>query len=280
MIIDTLVEDIYSVMENGTEVSDEVALNFGRLLSNIIKDRVEKPNKEPYLRMSNIGTSCDRKLWGMINTPDAFEKLDGATRLKFLIGDIHEAVLLFLAEVSGHKVEGRQDEVNLYGIPGSRDAIIDGNVVDVKSASPYSFKKFVGGLHPSDDAFGYISQLSGYLEAANSDDKVHDKETAYFLVSDKVSGELTLSPLHKDVDKDWRLFVASKQMMVEQAEWPERGYEDVPEGKSGNRKLGTQCSYCGLKSSCWNGLRGFAYANGPMYLTTVVREPNVFEFKV
>lgn len=278
--IDTLVEDIYAVLENGTDVSEEAAQEFGRLLANIIVERISKPNKEPQLRMSNIGTSCDRKLWGMINTPDDFEKLDGPTRIKFLIGDIHEAALLFLAEAAGHKVEGRQDDVNLYGIPGHRDAIIDGVLVDAKSASPYSFKKFIGGLRPENDAFGYIPQLSGYLEAAKSDPKVLDKEVAYFLVSDKVSGDLTLSPLKVDTNYDWRLFVASKQMMVEQAEWPERGYDAVPEGASGNKKLGVNCSYCGLKSKCWPNLRGFAYSNGPVFLTEVVKEPKVFEFKV
>ena len=65
--------------------------------------------------------------------------------------------------------------------------------------------------------------------------------------------------------------------VVETEEPPERCYEDVADGASGNRKLATGCSYCRHKFRCWPELRGFAYANGPRYLTVVKKEPNVPE---
>ena len=58
------------------------------------------------------------------------------------------------------------------------------------------------------------------------------------------------------------------------------GYSAELEGKSGNEKLGFECSYCPYKAECWPGVRGFAYSYGPVFLTKVVRTPSVPEFKV
>ena len=44
------------------------------------------------------------------------------------------------------------------------DSKIDGEVVDVKTASSYSFKKFEQGTLNEDDPFGYVTQLTGYEE--------------------------------------------------------------------------------------------------------------------
>ena len=57
---------------------------------------------------------------------------------------------------------------------------------------------------------------------------------------------------------------------------PNRAFSDVPDGKSGNMKLGTQCSYCEFKKVCWPDLKTYIYSSGPRYLTKVVREPKVF----
>ena len=59
---------------------------------------------------------------------------------------------------------------------------------------------------------------------------------------------------------------------------PERCYELVADGKSGNMKLGVGCSYCAYKHECWgDDLRTFIYANGPRYLVKTVNTPNVIE---
>ena len=64
---------------------------------------------------------------------------------------------------------------------------------------------------------------------------------------------------------------------------PDRCYSDIPDGKSGNRKLSIGCVYCGYKRDCWSdvnqgkGIRVFKYAHGRRYLTNVAKEPEVVE---
>lgn len=141
--------------------------------------------------------------------------------------------------------------------------------MDVKSASTFSFDKFVEHLSPSTDSFGYLDQLNGYMEADNH------KQGA-FLAVDKQLGNLVLDIHHKN-DVDYKSKVEQTQKILAFKEPPPRSYHDEPDGKSGNRKLGTYCSYCEFKSTCWPGLRTFGYAGRPVFLTKVERLPNVKE---
>lgn len=277
MKIETLVPDIYKTMEQGAEVSPEDVKSFGEDLSRIISERLsESRNDAGYLRPSNIGERCDRKLWYAVNHPEYGEKLDGETRLKFLLGDLWESILLFLAKVSGHSVEGQQDKMELHGVTGSRDAVIDGVLTDVKSASSYSFKKFQDHLHEDNDPFNYLKQINFYLEASQEDSTVTDKDRAAFFVGDKTLGKLTLD-IHNRSGYDYETIIDEKRKMLASDRVPRRGYSDVPDGKSGNKKLGVECSYCAFKHHCWPGLRTFAYSSGPRFLTVVKREPDVTE---
>lgn len=225
--------------------------------------------------MSNIGKPCDRQLWYEINSPEDSEPLRPETYMKFLYGDIIEAVVLFLVKAAGHSVEGTQDESEIEGIKGHRDGIIDGTIVDVKSASAFSFKKFKTGGLKEDDPFGYIPQLQSYLHAAQTDDKVKDKNRAAFLVVDKVLGHICLD-FHDRTNVDIPSYYNERKEMVK-GPCPERGFKDVPEGKSGNMKLGINCSYCSFSKTCWPNARTFLYATGPVTLTKIIREPNVPE---
>jgi len=64
---------------------------------------------------------------------------------------------------------------------------------------------------------------------------------------------------------------------------PEKCYNDIADGKSGNRTLTSNCGYCPFKFDCWadsnggTGLRVFQYSNGSKYFTEVTREPRVDE---
>lgn len=272
--LDTLVQDIYGVFDGKVVVSEKDADAFGRAVSRIISERIGERGEAPYLRLSNLGTKCDRKLWYTLRTPEVAEPLEPHTRLKFLIGDLWEAVLLFLAKVAGHKVEGEQDEVSVHGVKGHRDAVIDGTIVDVKSASTFAFDKFKAGLTPEKDDFGYLTQIDAYLETAQTDPLVQNKDEAAFLVGDKVLGHLTVDK-HPRQGVNYEELVKKKREMLEQPTPPPRGFSDVPDGKSGNRKLGTYCSYCQFKETCWPGLKTYAYAGKPRHLTKVVREPKV-----
>lgn len=238
--------------------------------------RLKREERSPTLRMSNIGKP-DRQLWYSINLPEKAEDLRPNTYLKFLYGDLIEELLLFLAELAGHRVEGRQDEHSIAGVKGHRDGVIDGVLVDAKSASPYSFLKFKNHLLdiPGNDGFGYIPQLQSYLSSSKDDPIVQDKTRAAFLAMDKVHGDLALDVHEKD-DKDWEAEYNRKKEMV-LGPIPERCYEPIPHQQSGNLALPTLCGYCSWKKECHPGLRTFLYSNKPVFLTKVVREPNVLE---
>lgn len=263
--IDTLVQDIYDLFEKDVTVDPKEAETFGVGLGKLVIDRLRK--RKDYLRLSNLGKPCVRQLWYSINTPELGEKLSGPTRIKFLIGDITEAVILFLAKLSGHSVTNDQQEVDLYGVTGHIDALVDGELVDVKSASPYSFNKFKEGLQPGGDSFGYLSQLGGYGAGLGF-------KRGSFLAVNKVLGHLHLDT-HDLPEVDYEKRISVVQRTLEGNSPPDRGFTDEADGLSGNRKLGVACSYCAFKDTCWPGHQTYNYAGQPRFLTVVKREPRV-----
>ena len=272
--IETLVADIYDLFRRDDWNPDpDLVRDFGLKLGQHIANRASESRGQPSLRLSNLGTP-DRKLWFTVNAPEKSEPLPPEARIKFLFGDILEELLLFLAKEAGHDVQGQQDEIEINGVKGHRDAVIDGRVVDCKSASSYSFRKFESNGLRSDDPFGYLNQLGSYL--AGSPDAT-ERDVASFLVIDKTLGKITLDTYPKD-DTDYDQLVEHKRSVLALPEPPpEKCYPDEPEGKSGNRKLAVGCSYCPFKHDCWEGLRTFIYSTGPTFLTEVVKEPKVPE---
>ena len=203
--------------------------------------------------------------------------------MKIAVGSDHggfplKDVVIEAVKAAGHEVTHEQVEVDVGGVRGHPDAIVDGVVVDIKSCSSYAFRKFKEGTLRDSDAFGYIGQLAGYVHALSP-----GAEGA-FLAVDKVSGSLCLLRVSAAelAAYDVPVAVEHKKRVVA-GEIPDRCFEAVPEGKSGNMKLGVNCSYCGWKHKCWsdandgNGIRTFLYSTGPAFLTKVERQPNVFE---
>lgn len=278
--IHTIVSDVYALIEHGVDVPDDAVQALSDTLASVIKDRIEgyKDNKKkPHtLRMSNVGKGA-RVLWYDQRDDVSFTPTP-ADKIKFLYGDIIEELLLFLVKQSGHIVTDEQKEVKLNGIVGHIDCIIDGAVVDAKSVSPFSFDKFSRGslLDYGQDPFGYVSQLSGYAEALGCDD-------AGFLAMNKSTGELAFLELDEltRTDTGERIHSLKKAMKSDQP--PERCYVDEEDGKSGNRKLGKNCSFCRHKEECWSdtndgkGLRKFKFARGYKYLTKVEKKPKLEE---
>jgi hypothetical protein len=277
--IDSLVADIYETLKNGIDLSDrpELVDKYSNQFKELLTTRLAK--REPRkgtLRMSSIGQPCERKLYYEVNSPEDAEELRPEVYMKFLFGDLTELLLLFLAEASGHTVEGTQDEQDIVGIKGHRDAVIDGTLVDVKSASTYSFKKFAEGKLAEDDPFGYVIQLQSYLHAGQTDDKVKDKSRAAFLVVDKTLGHIC-TDFHEYQKLPMEAIYERKKDLVSSDELPIRRFTPVPEGKSGNEKIPMNCSYCPFKKKCYDNLRTFLYSTGPVHLSKVVKEPNVPE---
>ena len=270
--LSSLVEDIYKVVDGQVKIDDSSFDNLAQSISQTLKDRLSQSDPvRKTLGLSSVGKPL-RKLWFEMKSDTELVKPTPDMRLKFLYGDIIEDILLWLAEVSGHTVSDRQREVKYHGIVGHIDSIIDGEVVDVKSASTTSFKKFERGTLPDDDPFGYLSQITAY-------DKVVGKGNPGFLVMDKVTGKLTLyrpDPIFDMPDVD--TIIDNAVAAMESNTPPEElCYQPVPDGASGNMKLATGCEYCIFKDKCFPGLRKFKYASGVKYLTKVVKEPRVEE---
>ncbi len=275
--IDTLVSDIYSVLDGDTDhiVNEENLEQFAHNLKDLIRTKLRKPEGERTpLRFSALGKP-DRQLWYQAKGYEG-EKLIPKTYLKFLYGDIIEQLLVLLAKEAGHQVTHEQEEVEIAGVKGHIDCLIDGVLVDVKSASPYSYQKFENEellTNPKADSFGYIKQLSGYANVLTP-----GKEP-YFLANDKVGGDICLLkiPIEQVNRNKPEPQIEHQKKVIASDTIPERCFQDEEDGKSGNRKLGTNCSYCAFKTECWPELRTYLYSNGPRFLTKVIREPNVFE---
>ena len=273
--IDTLVADIYDLFNpEKAHIPNEDNLNeFAETLKDVLRTRLldRKPPDSP-LRFSSLGKP-DRQIWYDGNPSEDEQQLSAKTYFKFLYGDVIECLVLFLAKEAGHAVERTQEEVEVEGVLGHIDAIIDGVVVDVKSASPHGYKKFATNSVVGDDPFGYVQQLSGYASVLTPN------EPAAWVAMDKVSGSLCVSKLSTTVikDNDPLPRINHLKEVLSKDEPPPRCYDPVPDGKSGNMKLPTGCSYCKHLRRCWPQARKFLYSTGPRYLTTVVKTPDVPE---
>jgi hypothetical protein len=270
--INTLAEDIHKLLEKGTDVDlTEQVKDFGNRISTLIRDRLLPKTEKRTLRMSNIGKP-DRQLWYEVRGEVNKEDFNGPTYLKFLYGDLIEEIVLFLAEVAGHSVSDRQRQVNVDGIVGHIDAVIDGVLIDVKSTSPHAFKKFKDGTLRNDDPFAYIPQLSGYLQGTGI-------EHGGYVAVDKQNGNIAFMPLTNEDEYNVKDRIKKIKEIVSSENPPPRCFSPEPMGKSGNLKLPTGCSYCSFKSECWKdvGLRKFLYSTGPVWMTHVEKEPEVIE---
>lgn len=283
--IRTLQGDIEHVLNTGEgwtkEISEWVADDISKSLERQL-GRIGSGFKRN-LRLSSLGTPCERKLWYSVNSKSEPEPLPPYVRNKFIFGDITESYILGLAKAAGHTVVGLQDQLVADGIVGHRDCIIDGMLIDVKSAASNSFNKFKQNKLRDDDPFGYISQLSSYLHASQHDPLLTEKNKAGFLAFDKQFGHITVDiyDLTEDV-KNKSKEIQEKKDLVKKSKPPSVPYEDAPQYKNnpeGNRKLVAPCSYCEFKKACWPNARKFLYSNGPVFLTKVVKEPSggVFE---
>lgn len=285
MSLNTIVPDIYKHLEGLSdgkplplteEDIDNTLVGIKEALMSwaVPSDR----NKDFTVRMSNVGKPS-RQLWYEKRDPEGRGGIDGPTQIKFLYGHLLEEIVLMLVRMSGHKVTDEQKEVEVKGIVGHMDCKINGEVVDVKTASRFAFNKFKDGRLSQDDPFGYLGQLAGYEAAEGTDN-------GGFLVLNKESGELCMY-VPDDLDKpNIKTSISQLLPALELDSPPELCYTPIPDGKKGNMKLPKGCSWCKYKHECYKdandgqGLRTFKYSNGLAYLTEVVVEPKVEELLV
>lgn len=266
---------------------DELAERLAKKISKVLRARTG-PRPAKTLFASELGKPCLRQLWYEHN-PDKLslpkEKTDPKGMVKFIYGDVVEEIVLFLAEAAGHTVTNQQDKMEMqvgdgWVVRGAIDAVVDGHIVDVKSASAYSFKKFEDGYKESDDPFGYVQQLRTYVGMARA--VIGALGTASvsnpaFIAVDKVTGDIVVDErLGRDTDIAHQRTITRAQEVIDtiiNPTPPEKRMDLVDHvlGKS----LGNNCKYCPFKYECWKdsndgeGLRTFIYSTGPSYLAVV-----------
>lgn len=257
-------------------ITQEIINSLSSSIASKIQDQLQSNTQRTGLRLSQMGERCPKSLWHSIHTPERREALPPWAEIKYTYGYILESLLLCLAKAAGHDVKGEQDEVTLDGITGHRDCIIDGCLVDVKSASSLSFQKFKDGSIAENDTFGYLDQLDGYLVGSLEDPLVNVKDRAYNWVIDKQLGKMHL---YEHIVRKDRILkrISEAKTIVARTEPPKCDCRTEPFGRSGNIKLGVRASYDAFKWCCFPKLRCFLYANGPVYLTHVEKVPDVPE---
>lgn len=273
--IHQLVPDIYDLVGGNHGITSLLASDIGSDIAGAVQTSLAGQERRG-LRLSGLGPKCPRQLWYSINSPELAEPIPPYARIKFVYGHILEHLLIGLAKAAGHDVTGEQDELSVDGITGHRDCVIDGAVVDVKSASSRSFQKFKDKTLSQDDPFGYLDQLDAYVVGSLLDPLVTVKDRAYLLAVDKTLGHVVLYE-HRIRERHIHERIQQYKQIVARSEAPRCECRTVPDGKSGNIKLDITASYSSFKHCCFPQLRTFLYASGPTYLTQVVRTPDVPE---
>tara|TARA_R100000231_G_scaffold85032_1_gene64629 strand:- start:573 stop:1439 length:867 start_codon:yes stop_codon:yes gene_type:complete len=206
------------------------------------------------LRMSNLGRpTC--QLWYLKNKPGASVAKPSNFIMNMMIGDIVEAIFKGLLREAGVTFKD-SSKVNLTlsntDISGTYDLVLDDAVDDVKSASDWSYRNKFESYEAlsSGDSFGYIGQLAGYAKAMN-------KKPGGWWVINKANGKFKYVPasgldIKKEVSK------LKETVKVHESNVFKRCFEAVDEtfrGKpTGNKVLGTTCSFCDFKHDCWENL--------------------------
>ena len=274
MNIQTLIKDIYAVVEK-----EENWFTASRLADfNVnLSTALNRPQYVPALRLSQMGEKCPSALWHSIHSAAHAEAIQPWARIKFDYGHILEAYVIELVKAAGHEVTGEQDECVVDGIKGHRDCVIDGCIVDVKSTNSRSFQTIKDGLVAQDIFLrDYLDQLDGNLVGSAEDPLVRVKDRGYILAIDKVLGHLCLYE-HKIRESNIRDRIATYKRFVNLNVPLRCTCGTVTDGKSGNIKLDVKASYNPFKYCCIPHLRTFLYASGPVYLTKVIRKPDVTE---
>ena len=244
--INTVVPDVYEVMKSKDYSGDlsTIAMQAGREVEEAIKNAFEPYENKNELRMSSIGR-CERAQWYAVKgyTP---EEIEGSVYLTFLQGHILEAVLVALIKLAGHDVQDQQKKHTVEGINGSQDCTIDGELVDIKTASAWSWDNKFSENGIKDDAFGYIKQLSGY-------GKTDNRKEGYFLAFNK--NKSTLKLCRQELEEDIDTFIVDLKDKMESDTPPMRLANATTFSKAeAKEKLCMTCAFCGFKEDCYGSL--------------------------
>tara|TARA_R100001594_G_scaffold136995_1_gene179712 strand:- start:236 stop:1138 length:903 start_codon:yes stop_codon:yes gene_type:complete len=247
------------VSKEPAKISDKLVEEFGEACKSALRKQFSEERRAKFEpRMSNIGRPLCQLQMEAKNVKGEGQPYNVKMRNTF--GDLIEALAMFVLKSSGVVIEDEQKNVSYKfkdsSIKGRLDVKIDKKVWDIKSASPYSFeKKFgtAGGFEEviKDDAFGYASQ--GYLYSAGE-----NVPFGGWIVINKSTGEWTVceTPLADEHYKEKALGDAENNLKALKNNAPfKKCYSEIEETfrtkKTGNKVLGTVCSFCPYKLPCW-----------------------------
>jgi hypothetical protein len=240
-------------------LSEELIEQFGEDCKKAIRKQFkEQRDKSFRVRMSGIGKPlCQLQ---MEKSGAKKEEMPYNSKLRFLFGDMIEAITVLLLKASGTTIDSEQKQVTRAskyfdtGLTGTYDIEIDNKIYDIKSASDWAFKnKFSMGFDAvvDKDVFGYKSQGYLYADAEN-------KKFGGWIVINKSTGEMCIvSPPKNDAEhRKEALKVAEDNIKALMENKPfERCFTDVEEKYrnklTGNRVLDSVCSFCSFKQECW-----------------------------
>jgi len=236
---------------------------FGEDCKDSLRKQLSR-NDDYRIRMSGIGRPlCQQKLEKKGHKQEvAYNDV-----MRFLMGDLVEAVAVFVMKAAGVKVVDTQRacELELSGnkIKGTLDLVMDDGeekVWDIKSTSPWSFdNKFAGrggyDAIKEDDPFGYIMQ--GYLYA-----KSQDMPFGGWIAINKSSGEWAFVEAPDDQEEDLKTYIAEAEKRVDSLNKDEAfkiPFEPEDEVytlkgekiKTGNKLMPKTCTFCSFKNICW-----------------------------
>jgi len=268
--INQLIPDIYELVQSKGGWNVQVDYMARRLGEQFNKSHEIRRG----LRLSGLGPKCPRALWYSANHPELAEPLPPWAVIKYTYGHIIEALIIELAKSAGHDVQGEQDEIILDGVMGHRDCVIDGAIVDVKSASSLGFKKFKDKTIAQSDDFGYLDQLDAYVVGSvmANDPLVIEQEKGYNIAVDKTLGHLCLYE-HYVRPVRIRERIKLYKEIVQQPHAPDCQCEVTQPDNTGNIILGTKASYSPYKRHCFPGLKTILYSTGPKDFAKVVKWP-------
>ena len=213
--------------------------------------------KDFALRMSNVGRPS-WQLWFQKNRPNEATPLPSNFVMNMLLGDIVEAIfkgLLTEAKVAFEDADHVALEIPEADVTinGTYDIAIDGAVDDIKSASDWSYRnkfKSFASLKES-DSFGYVGQLAGYAQASGL------KAGGWWVIN-KANGSFKYIPAN-GLDMVEELYKIKKTALAVKSDKLERCFDAVDEvfngKKTGNKILGSECSWCSYRHACWPTLK-------------------------
>jgi|TARA_Y100000401_G_C8321705_1_gene225670 hypothetical protein len=247
----------------GVTMPPHLIQEFKDACGDALEKQFNAKDREYRIRMSGIGRPlCQQKL---DKDPNVKPENDYTLIMKFLLGDLIEAVAIAVMKASGVDIEEEQKPVELnianMDMKGTYDVKIANKIYDIKSTSPAAFASKFGAfggydLIKENDPFGYVKQGYLYSEASGSD-------FGGWIAINKSTGEWAVcqAPDYQEEDKKQALAEAVESIERIVSDEPfKREFEDIPETYkdsdrsvklTGNRLLSKDCSFCGYKKHCW-----------------------------